>query len=513
MKKFSLIFVCTMLVAVMSCICFAQNTAFEKNKAYTNQFSDVKQGDWFYQNVKDVYELGLMDGVSTDKFDTESTLTAAQGITISARLHSIYNGKEISEVQSPKKWYDKYVLYAIDNKIITQNEFSDYGKVLKSYQFVDLMTKALPDEYYPKINNVNEIPDITPALPYHDSVLTFYNAGILKGNDIYGTFYPESVLTRKRAAAIIGRIAMPNTREEFTLEEPKAVYTVPELEQIVISLTTPETLDEFTMVTIGNTAFSISDYMYFNTLYSDEFSGEQLKNKVLDQLKTRALVYKLSVEKNIPMSYAKLRQFYTGYYLLKYENGDKYSAILDLYGTTDRALCKDEMMYQFYSYMTNELFVKTHENLDLDTFINQNKYICTKHIFISNDFENALEEINAVYEKVSAGEDFDELVKQYSQDPTALSNPNGYYFKQDEMVKQFEDAAYALQPEQISNIIETEYGYYIIKRCRFNNEHFIASGAADAYILQKADEYYEKEQQKLKVVYDDSFDEFLKLAN
>jgi foldase protein PrsA len=66
--------------------------------------------------------------------------------------------------------------------------------------------------------------------------------------------------------------------------------------------------------------------------------------------------------------------------------------------------------------------------------------------------------------RVKNGEDFDELMKQYSEDPGLSTNPDGYYFGQDgQMAPEFEDAAFSLEVGEISELVETEFGFHIIK--------------------------------------------------
>lgn len=66
--------------------------------------------------------------------------------------------------------------------------------------------------------------------------------------------------------------------------------------------------------------------------------------------------------------------------------------------------------------------------------------------------------------QVKAGKDFAELAKANSQDPG--SAPKGGdlgYFEQGEMVGPFNDAAFALKPGQVSDVVETPFGFHIIK--------------------------------------------------
>lgn len=69
-----------------------------------------------------------------------------------------------------------------------------------------------------------------------------------------------------------------------------------------------------------------------------------------------------------------------------------------------------------------------------------------------------------VLKEVKAGKDFAELAKQYSNDPG--SAPRGGdlgYFERGQMVGPFEQAAFALAPAQTSDLVESPFGYHIIR--------------------------------------------------
>ena len=71
---------------------------------------------------------------------------------------------------------------------------------------------------------------------------------------------------------------------------------------------------------------------------------------------------------------------------------------------------------------------------------------------------NAYNEACEVLEMAKEGEDFDELIRRYSEDDKGT-----YSFGKGEMEEAFETAAFNLGKDEISEIVETEFGYHIIK--------------------------------------------------
>ena len=88
-----------------------------------------------------------------------------------------------------------------------------------------------------------------------------------------------------------------------------------------------------------------------------------------------------------------------------------------------------------------------------------NKIKCS-HILVKKQSE-AIE----ILDKIKTGEKFGKMAKQFSTDSGSAKRDGSLgYFGRGKMVKEFENAAFALQAGQISEPIKTQYGYHIIKR-------------------------------------------------
>ena len=81
-----------------------------------------------------------------------------------------------------------------------------------------------------------------------------------------------------------------------------------------------------------------------------------------------------------------------------------------------------------------------------------------RHILVKTE-----EEAKDIVKQLRAGADFNELAKKSSDGGSAHSGGDLGYFSRGQMVKSFEDAAFALEPGQISDPIKSEFGWHVIK--------------------------------------------------
>ncbi|MDT7806617.1 MAG: peptidyl-prolyl cis-trans isomerase, partial [Acidobacteriota bacterium] len=80
------------------------------------------------------------------------------------------------------------------------------------------------------------------------------------------------------------------------------------------------------------------------------------------------------------------------------------------------------------------------------------------------DSKPARAKIEGLLARVRAGEDFAKLASEFSDDPGSKTDGGDLgWFGHGQMVKPFEDAAFALKQGEVSGIIESQFGYHIIK--------------------------------------------------
>ena len=157
---------------------------------------------------------------------------------------------------------------------------------------------------------------------------------------------------------------------------------------------------------------------------------------------------------------------------LKEEYGDQFDAALKASGYDSV-----EMLVEFNKMNANVQKVYEDASADLKKYVTDESklemdesFITVKHILIQFEdetdkakVEEAKKKADEVYAEVMAGADFDDMVEKYNEDPGATEE--GYTFANDgTMVQEFADASFALEVGQVSEPVQTPYGYHIIKR-------------------------------------------------
>jgi peptidyl-prolyl cis-trans isomerase C len=170
---------------------------------------------------------------------------------------------------------------------------------------------------------------------------------------------------------------------------------------------------------------------------------------------------------------------------------------------------------EVYSDITIDETEKIQEYDNNKDKLNVPEQVNASHILVRVSKEAAEEEknnlrtkIEGLRNKAAAGEDFAELARANSEDGSASVGGNLGYFKRGDMVKPFEDAAFGLKPGEVSDIVETDFGYHIIKLNDIKPAHLLAYEEVEKEIerfllnkhrIAKLSEYVEKLRKDAKI--------------
>jgi len=191
------------------------NAFVDVQKMDSTTFMDVDSLAWYFGGVCHVYNKGLMEGVSQDKFAPKDTLTWAQAITIASRIHATYYGWTLSTgYATGQSWYTPYYLYAQGRNLLpsnTPNAASLDSIIIDRQSAAYLLSKSVDEKELPAISDL-VIPDYDKiGDEFKDSVKLMYSAGVINGTD-NNMFDPSASLTRAQMATIITRLVMPSQR-------------------------------------------------------------------------------------------------------------------------------------------------------------------------------------------------------------------------------------------------------------------------------------------------------------
>ncbi len=125
----------------------------------------------------------------------------------------------------------------------------------------------------------------------------------------------------------------------------------------------------------------------------------------------------------------------------------------------------------------------------------QPKQVRASHILIVVEDQNndqqkreALEKIKNIQQKLKDGEDFAALAREYSEGPSSAQGGDLGFFQRGQTVRPFEEAAFAMEAGEVSDIVETTFGYHLIEvtdmRAEVTIPYEYAKNSIDQYLEQ-----------------------------
>jgi peptidyl-prolyl cis-trans isomerase C len=92
--------------------------------------------------------------------------------------------------------------------------------------------------------------------------------------------------------------------------------------------------------------------------------------------------------------------------------------------------------------------------------------------------------IDSILKQAKAGKDFGKLAQEYSQDGSAAQGGDLNFFPKGQMVQPFSDVAFGLKNGEISGVVQTQFGYHIIKRTDYKAARVVPFEEAQPQIKQ-----------------------------
>jgi peptidyl-prolyl cis-trans isomerase SurA len=160
---------------------------------------------------------------------------------------------------------------------------------------------------------------------------------------------------------------------------------------------------------------------------------------------------------------------------------DAFQAQLQAEGLTENELKKkyreqirNQMMVdRLVSAKLSKVSVSTKEVKDFyqsyeDSIPDQPEAVKLSHILLEIDtspatLDSLKRKAEGILQLVRNGQDFAQLAAMYSDDPSGKEGGDLGFFKKGDMIPQFEDVAFTLKPGEVSDVVQTEFGYHIIK--------------------------------------------------
>ena len=189
-----------------------------RSRSYDGRFADVDESAWYYRNVVDAYEIGLIDGMSGTAFEPDGNLTIAQTIKLAAVSHQLLTKGAVDPAAFPAEgaehWYDPYVTYAAQRDIVTET-YENYDEHASRAVVAVLFARTLISADA-AANEINEaefgaLKDVPTEKWYASSVYRMYRLGILVGDE-NGNINPENNVRRSEISAIVTRVIDPAVR-------------------------------------------------------------------------------------------------------------------------------------------------------------------------------------------------------------------------------------------------------------------------------------------------------------
>ena len=204
----------------------------------------------------------------------------------------------------------------------------------------------------------------------------------------------------------------------------------------------------------------------------------EIKKEILDNFINRELLYQASQKNGIKVDEAAVNEQLTAL-KKRFPSEAEFNKALSKMNISEAVITSqlernmaikefiDKQFAQKITIPDKESKAYYESNPDL---FKQPEQVQASHILIKVDSKaddaqksEARNKIEEIQKRLQKGEDFAALAKEFSQCPSNAKGGDLGYFRRGQMVPPFEQAAFGLKPGTISDIVETNFGYHLIK--------------------------------------------------
>ncbi len=209
------------------------------------------------------------------------------------------------------------------------------------------------------------------------------------------------------------------------------------------------------------------------------FNNPQGQKQLLDEIIAQELLYSEAIEKD-------------------FESEESFITVLNE--------MKKSLLIQYAAKkLMASVFVTDEE---IEEFFNDNismfsqaKTVSASHILVDSE-----EEAKKILEEINNSLDFAQAAHKYSSCPSKEKGGALGEFSQGQMVPEFDEAVFSMQPGEISKPVKTQFGYHIIKVDQVNEAKIpsfeeVKDEAKNQCLMYKQQQVYLKKQEELKEKY------------
>lgn len=299
------------------------------------------------------------------------------------------------------------------------------------------------------------------------------------------------------------------------------------------------------VLTISGENYTKSDFMiYFYSVKRDYFGSntniskenlkviydtdnnitvfEHLKSKTLQEVETSATVKKYASDNNIKLDESdyKIIKKQKKSFIKKLGGKRKFYKILKENNTTEKSYDKMAETDRLYNKIVTKLYGSgkrydlTEEEMN-NALENYNKKyykieqiilttidVTTKKSLSDTEINQKKTLANTIYDLATNNNDFEELIKKYSEDAVDKEPPYYVYYKKGELLDEIEEAVEKLDTNSVS-LVQTKYAFHIIKKLELDNNKY--DEYLDTLREEKALKALNDTLGDLKIIYHDAY--------